>query len=57
MNRSKDITVSLTPVEIDHIMHLVLEEERIGSYSGNREQFLKMIERIKNKLDYRQEDK
>lgn len=57
MNRSKDITVSLTPVEIDHIMHLVLTEEEQGCYFAPKNQFDAMIIRIKRKLDYSKEDK
>ncbi len=46
----KQITVKLTKVEIDHILNLIVDNEREGCYWGNKEQYWKRSLRICKKF-------
>jgi len=46
----RTIPVKLTQVEIDHILNLIHDSEREGSYYGPREQYWKRSARIRGKL-------
>jgi hypothetical protein len=43
--------VILSEVEINHLLTLIADSEREGSYHGNREQYWKRSERIKRELE------
>tara|TARA_R110001606_G_scaffold186472_1_gene334005 strand:- start:80 stop:232 length:153 start_codon:yes stop_codon:yes gene_type:complete len=47
---TKQIDVKLTDAEINHLLTLIQWNEAEGTYYGNKEQYNKRIEVIKNKL-------
>jgi hypothetical protein len=49
-HRKRNVTLTLTPVEADHVYALLIAAMAEGNYYGNRAQYWKRHQRITDKL-------